>query len=426
MRDRQVFEETRLSNGICTFHYKDQSPLCFIKVLFPVGSAHSCGMFPPGMFHFLEHMVMRRHPNSRDLDQLVGLKGGDFRAKTTMFHTIYSLEVPAKHFQEVLPKFFSFLFEEPPLPEEAIRSERGIISSERRSRERWFPGDEEIEQYLRTQWMCDFALSLRQQLGSEDDLDLIDAQQLRNAYQSYFHPSILVLAGGSVEPNPLFSRLETLKTHQTHLKNSYQRTSWANREYREHAFRDASRYVLNYGSIMKPCPELNVVFAIDFIMEYLTNGVHGPIYSWLREERGWVYEVTWNSAIDDHDPSLETDSEAAYEWHLFLPLANKNQVKETRKEFPERVKKALKNTSAIQREVERRLSIVEAYWYNQLKYIVEGAERSISTFGKIVAEAEYKKAFEACRNPAFLQQVWDLSFKEENIGSICTIPFKET
>jgi predicted Zn-dependent peptidase len=419
MRDRQVFIEGQLRNGIRTFDYRDESPYTSVTIRVPVGSVNSTGRFLPGTFHFLEHLVMKRsknHPHLKEYERMVGLKGGNIDAETSAFWTTYILEIPTKHFEEVLPGFFSLVFE-PLLLEEDIQHERGVISSERKKKERWFPGQNEEQQYLYTKWQRDCFLSLRQRLGEEKDLGQMNEALLRAAHSHYLDSETWVMSAGSGDPTLLYTLIEGLEVNSHAVASAYfEPLTWVNQDYHEHGFRDLSRFVLRYGCIMKPRPESHIIRASDFILSYLTNTVHGPLYHWLREENDWVYELGWSGAVT---------TSLSHDWTLRFPLANLEQVSRVRQELAERVEMALRNGEAISLEVDRLQSKADAYWYPTLGPIVKDARTSLALYGRILSEAELRKRLEKCRDAAYLQEVWSYYFTSENMGCFCATPLPE-
>ena len=125
LRDRQVFEEQQLPNGIRTYSYQDTSPVTFVSITIPVGSAHNRGNILPGTFHFLEHMVFKRsqlYPGLNDFWRKVGLKGATINATTKRNLTVYTLEVPSVHLDEVVAGFISLIFD-PLLSAEDVTNE---------------------------------------------------------------------------------------------------------------------------------------------------------------------------------------------------------------------------------------------------------------------------------------------------------------
>ncbi len=417
MRDKQVFDEHMLSNGIKVFEYKEDTPFTRIVVQIPVGTVHNTELILPGTFHFLEHMITLRslrHPVYNQFCHLVGLKGGTFEATTKSFWTTYALDIPSKHLKEVLPGFFSQLFE-PVFQEEDIALQRGIISNERKGRERWYPGSSEEEHYLRTQWQSDYAFSLCQMMGNDAGVACITPDYLYQVHQNYHNSGIQVIIGGSGDVSSLLCVLSEMKVEKRTLPTSFRVIHWINQEYHEKSFRDQSRFSLQYGGILSPRPEEVFNFVLSFILRYFTNTVHGPLYEWLREEKGWVYDIGC---------SVSTFRDQSFDWTLKFPLNNLEQVYVVRNELQGRINKALANSDTVSQEVDRAGDTIEAYGYQTLEQIMNSAESDLERYGFIRSESHIRSNLELCRNTQFLQKVWTEAFAPEKIGCFCALPLK--
>lgn len=417
MRDRQLFDEKTLKNGIRTFQYLDDTPYTQVILQVPVGSSNSTGSVTPGTFHFLEHILMlrsKRHPQAKEFNRLVGLKGGRFGASTSCFNTSYRLKIPSKNLRTVLPGFYSHIFE-PVFNEQDIERERGVIANERRKKERWFPTDTEIGQYLRTQWQWDCPLSLRQRLGCDEDLARMTPQSLLEAHRSYFDPRVRVMVGGSGDVSALFDSLSTLAVSAQQPPQCFEPIHWVNQEYHERAFRDIRRFELHYAGIVVPRPEPLVVQALRFILIYLTNSIHGPLHEWLREEKGWVYEVGHSHDFDNK----------SLDWTLYFPLGNREQVNVVRAELEGRISAALDDEEKVDREVDRLGDHFDTFIYLRLEDILEDAQHCLESFGYIIPEVQLRKYLEKMRDVHFLQQVWREAFTPEQTGCFCAVPLED-
>ena len=415
-RDRQTFDEQTLPNGVRTYVYTDQSRYSIATITVPVGSASSFGEYAAGTFHFLEHMLYNRskaYPALNQYRKVVGLKGGTFSASTAPFYTRYVLQVPTIHFAVLWPGLFSAVFQ-PSFETNDLEVERGTISSERQRKERWFPGGSELEQYMDTKWMRNVALTLEQRLGSEDSLAAIDVASLEAAHSSsYFSEGLQMLAGGSADFKPLIASLAGLSIHGAPPARRVAQTNWVNQKYHVQPFRDVGRHVLRFGGIISEQPEPLRNRARSFILEYLTNPTHGALFKWLREERGWAYDLGYSNGLNSSGESL---------WTLRLPLGTQEQVDIVREELMARIDTALHNTKALNDEVSRLVAMADAYWYPEIAPIVNEAFLSLENFGRIFTEQEYLERFEHFRDSTFLTNVWKEATAPENVGSFCATP----
>lgn len=416
MRDRQVFDEHTLKNGIQAFTYKEDVPFTIIHLRIPVGSSHSTGDIIPGSFHFLEHLLMDRsegYPGFNEFSRLVGLKGGHVSAATGPFETKFTLSIPTKHFPTLSHGLLNQVFK-PLFQDDDIALERGIIRNERTMKERWFPGSSEKGQYIATQWLSDCPLSLRQRLGNDEDLNQITAASLRTAHSYYFDPRIKVIIGGSGYLDPFFDELAAIPTRQHTLTEHYKPISWANREYHEKAFRDVSRYELYYGGISTPKPDINALGVVPFILNYLTNTIHGPLYRWLREEKGWVYNL---------GSSFYSDRYSA-DWTLTFPLGNHEQVATVREELWDRIAKALDDQDAINADIDRQIDYAKAYSFQRVSDILGFALNSLTIHERIISEKEMFAFAEKLRDRQFLLNIFQEHFAPERVGSFCAMPLE--
>ncbi|HEY1074464.1 MAG TPA: insulinase family protein [Patescibacteria group bacterium] len=414
MRDRQVFDENTLKNGIKTYTYKEDVPFTIVHLRIPVGSSHSTGDIIPGSFHFLEHLLMDRsetYSNFNEFNRLVGLKGGHVSAATGPFETKFTLSIPTKHFPSLSKGLLDQVFK-PLFLEEDIALERGIIRNERTMKERWFPGSSEKGQYIATQWLNDCPLTLRQRLGNDEDLARMTPESLRKVHRYYSDPRMKVVIGGSGYLDPFFEELAALSTQEHSLTEHYKPVSWANREYHEKEFRDVSRHELYYGGISTPKPDINALGAIPFILNYLTNSIHGPLYRWLREEKGWVYNL---------GSSFYSDRYSA-DWTLTFPLGDKEQVETVRKELWERVRSALNDQDAINADIDRQLDYAKAYSFQRVSDILGFALNSLTIHERIIPESEMFAFAEKLRDRAFLVKIFEEHFAQEHMGTFLATP----
>ena len=145
-------------------------------------------------------------------------------------------------------------------------------------KERWYPGTNELGFYINTAWMDPDVLTLDQVWGQPSDLQAINLDSLTTAHRLYSSPNISVVSAGSGDPTLLHHLLASVATDPKHRLPKYQANPhWANQTYHETSLRDESRFTLRYGCIIRPLPKPVVLMALSFILEYLTNYVHGPL-----------------------------------------------------------------------------------------------------------------------------------------------------
>lgn len=419
MRDRQIFAEHKLTNGITVYHYPEpEAPFTLARIQLPVGSSNSTAPITPGSVHFLEHAMTDRsqkYPKRNEFNRLVGLKAGSFGSETGPFDTTYFLAIPSRHNEMGLEGLFSHVFE-PKIEEEDVALNRGIISNERRRKERWFPGSSELGQYMMLSWQHDQLLTLRQRLGYDEDLAQITPESLLAVQKSYFDPRIRVIIGGSGDPTSLIKKLETLRVTQHELPQQYELIHWVNKEYHEHAFRDVARYELRYGAFYHPRPDVQDVVAIGFLLSYLTNHIHGPLYQWLREDKGWVYDLDYGYSVNN----------LGCDWTLCLPMSQPDHVDEVRQQLWARVEKALEDSDGLNSEVERKIDARVAFGFQRLGDVINTAQDSLEIYDRIISEAEWRQLIEFCRSSENMKKIYAQYFSPDQIGSFLAKPLQES
>lgn len=410
--DRLRFERQQLPNGITVHQQRVDSPFTLVNMHIPVGSVHNTRPYPYGIAHFLEHVCFQRSlrfPTKRAFDEMIGQKGGTTNAITSPFFTDYWISIPNDFSEVALEGLFSLTFE-PLLIEQDIQTERGIVGNER-SAHRWYPGTNEVEEYLMTKWQSNKTFSLEQLFGTDDDLARLSSNILQDFHKQYFDPRIQVVAVGSASLDPLLVRLSALPLATHTLREHYKVHHWIDRTWREMPFRDVSRYELHMAGIITPPPDIRTCRRIRFILDYLTNQVHGALYEWLREEKGWVYGID----------TFTQRSHNAYQWTMMFPLSEHAQVNVVRGELRGRMETALKDTKAIEREVDR-LKRTSCFWYETSESVLEGALNSLADWGRIYTVSELLELIDSCKDPQALFKLYKTYFSEDAIGMICTIP----
>jgi predicted Zn-dependent peptidase len=414
MLDRQVFQESRLANGLQVYWYPHEVPYTRVMLRVPFGSSHNGEDIRPGTFHFLEHMLTLRsklYPAYKEFDRLVASKSGSFNAWTSRFATTYDFCVPTKYLAELLPGFFSQLFEPVFLEEDAVL-ERTVIESERELGRLWYPGDSELSQYLATEWVFDAPLSLRQRLGENDDLAAVGVAELQAAHAFYLTRGLQVIAGGSGDISAFLNSLETLPLAQVSRPEVFEAPRWVRPEYHIKAFRESSRFELHYSGIVATTPNPQELRAQRFILHYLCNESTGALYQWLRDETGWAYDLQWYCDGDSR----------GYQWSIVFPLGSLEEADSVRQELEQRIAAALADSEQVAIEVQSWRDSAETYWYQTLSDILGDAETDIDTYGRILSEKEVLGMIERCCDSAYLAEVWARHTQPELTGWICAVP----
>ncbi len=412
MRDRQVFDTHILPNGIRFFHYPADYPFAIMHIILPFGHAHNTGTILPGSAHFLEHMGASHsalYPQRHRFAEWLGLQGGYSNAQTGSFETTYLAEAPLAAAENTWEGLCAQVFN-PLFKEEDIAMQRTIIAAERKRKERWFPGSSELGHYLKTDWQQDIVTDLRQIFGLNEDLSAINADNLRRFHSYYYDPRIIVLTGGPLDIQKLSERLLAVELSPQDAPLSYETPHWIQKDYHERAFNDVSQPTLYIGALFAELPDYATKVAIEFIGEFLTNSDHGPLYHWLRTDKGWVYSMSFHVVFEKYA-----------RWTMSFPLHELEQVKIVREELWHRIEKALSDEHLANLEVDRKLGM-QTFHFQTLDSVIAGAEYDLELYGEIKSEAEYRIYLEKCRDTQYLKRIADQYFAPDLWGEFCALP----
>lgn len=414
IQDRSQFEKRTLKNGI-TWYANSAIPVDFtsLYINLPVGHAHNTGDILPGTFHFLEHMCFessRSYPDAMSFNRTAGLVGGGNNALTSTDRTQYELSAPNAKINNLIEGLFDQIFH-PVFPEINIKRNQGVIANERQRRARYFPSRSEISQYENTQWKFDNPFPLQQIFGNDEDLEMMTPENLRQAQQYYFDPRIYVVVVGSANLSKLEGLLSNLEVHEHSLPMKMDPLRWQDKSYRVVEFNDASRFTLTLGGIIQSPPDPPTMRQLRFILNYLTNHIHGPLYHWLRVENSWAYNLSWDVWEDRY----------AADWALDIPLQNTEQVNIVRREWRERAYDSLSNKTQVFAEVERLLGS-SVYWSTTANSILGSANGMLNIYGRIITDTQWREVIEGCRDTTNLQKLFEQYCNDDEVGEYCAAP----
>src|SRR3989344_640276 len=415
MKERLNFQETVLVNGIKVYGYPYDVSFAMIRVIIPLGTAHNQHPILPGSFHLLEHMVLNRgamFPELHSFKQFIGLNGGYNNAWTFPFETMYEVDVPATIFQKSFEGILSQIFD-PIFNLADLENEKNIIANERRRKERWYTGTDELSQYLHSIWKSSSLYPIEQIFGSDEDLTKINLSYLTNLHDSYFCDKIIVLLGGNYDEKFALKKLSEIKTSPQILSGQTSPFEWKKREYHEIKMDSVSRHLYCYGGITNNL-DWKEQAALTFILSFLGNHIHGPLYNWLRVEKGWVYELTWFL-------NYETQGR----WHMAFPLNNKAQVVAVREELHGRIQKSLEDKRLVCKEINRVLS-KSLFLYQKLNDFMNHAFEFLSIEGRIFTEEEIAGAIQSFSDVKYLLEIYEKHMSPIVTGEFLALPKTES
>lgn len=366
----------------------------------------------PGTFHCLEHLLhskSQRYPERASFGRKVGLYGGVSNAATGPTYTTYWISLPTERLDECLPGLFSSVFE-PCFTDADLSLERETIATERRRKERWDPGKNEIGHFMGTQWVTASEIGVRTRLGTDDDLAAMSVDSLLQAHRYYFHRDVCVFTIGSGYVDSFLRDLEKVETHGKTLERLTVSPRWMVAGYHEQAFTDACNYELCWAGFMDTLPPILTRCMIDIAMSYLTNDVHGPLHEWLRTDRGIVYALNAGFNCNDHMAG----------WFCNFPVGRKEYVQELRAELPNRIERAFEDGERIKREIARIL-YEKVFSYQRARDIIDAAMRCYEMNGRIETLAEMTERIASTR-PDQLAELYNNSMRPSLDRMLCVMP----
>ena len=185
-----------------------------IRLYFDVGSMAE-GERERGLAHFIEHMAFNgtTHVPEGEMMKILerqGLAfGPDTNAMTSFDSTIYMLELPKVDEQRLDTAFFLLreVASEVKFDPGAVERERGVILSEKRSRESF-----QLRRIVKNLQfhMPQTKLATRLPIGTEEVLKSATAAELTGLYRRYYRPenATLVIVG-DVDPKQIEARIRT-------------------------------------------------------------------------------------------------------------------------------------------------------------------------------------------------------------------------
>jgi len=411
MKERLNFQETVLPNGIKVYGYPYDVPFAVIYIIIPLGTAHNQQPILPGSFHLLEHMVLKRSmrfPEFLSFKQFIGLNGGYSNGTTYLFETRYEVDMPTNIFQESFEGILSQIFE-PIFNLEDLENEKKIIANERRRKERWYPGTNELSQYMRSGWQFSSFCPIEQIFGCDEDLATINLSYLISLHDSYFCDKIIVLLGGDYDEKFALEKLSAIKTSPQILPGQINQFKWKKREYHEIEMNSVRCHTYCYGGLTG---NLNWKErqALNFILTFLINIIHGPLFKWLRSEKGWVYEL-----------KRYFDYQTQGSWYVIFPLNNKEQVDTVRNELHSRIQKSLADKNLIGQEIKRILAN-RIFLYQKLDDFMDYALNFLSIEGKIFTEKEIIETIQSFSDVNYLLEIYEKYMSPAVTGEFLALP----
>ncbi len=413
MRDKQVFDSQTLGNGIRVYHYPEEVGFGVLKLIIPVGTAHTVHPIPAGGVHFLEHMVFHRsatYPEKDSFERAVGIVGG-IDAETCPFSTKYTLIAPEADFPHLWAGLFEHVFN-PVFVSDDIVFERKVIAAERREYQTYYPSYDQLGQYIHTGWMRNMPRTLAQDLGMPRSWQQLTPETLRLVHGYYFQPGIQVVSGGTIPLTQVVADLHRVATTTMNLPTIERPMAWARQDYHTFPTPDVSSPILYVGGIACPKPSRETLVAISLLGKLMTDHYYGPLVDWLRRIEG-NYSISFQFAEGQDD---------CY-WFFRFGLSSQKQVARVRQALGEIMATAFKNPIWLETGIKRILA-AEVYDLQNIGEIVEGAEEQLEFSDRIRSVAECRALIKQCGDIVWLRSIYQEYFANPvRIGAFCAVPF---
>ena len=123
------FKELKLPNGLKAYLRADRSlPLASLQVWVRCGSIDEPS-HQMGIAHFLEHMVFKGNPKTKDISRIVESRGGSINASTQQDLTHYYVDLPREGLEAVVDALGAVL-SSPELEDKEVENERRVVLEE--------------------------------------------------------------------------------------------------------------------------------------------------------------------------------------------------------------------------------------------------------------------------------------------------------
>jgi predicted Zn-dependent peptidase len=413
--DPQVFEETKLPNGIKVYTHRLKSPVCYLDVILPLGSAHCVpsNNLPGGAMHFLEHAVFLQsshHQAPHEYDLELALKGCDRGGTTYPFFTRYDIAAPLENLSLAQDALLETTLE-PVFTESLLATERDVVRNERDRLKRFYPGRNRVHQYVNTQFRWNNPVSLDQTFGTDAELDSFKPEELQRIHRAtHFAQDTMVLAVGNSDFSELIERLNKIETSPAPRAVKYVPSHWVDPTFRYESFDEVNHPTYTCAWLM-PCLDYDEYIALQFILKYLTNVTHGVLYDEYRKRRGWTYSIGYFSDANN----LETV------YGFDITLQDKEQIETVHMDLLQRARAGMIDDGRIAREIERRTAY-QAFSYQTAESIVRGARGDLLSGDRIRSIAEWQASLERMRDPDWCLYCFDRLFDQESMGSLALLP----
>ena len=416
MTDRLAHEKRVLKNGITVFYLPmPNTGIGHAIISLPFGHANNIGDVPLGGFHFLEHCVLNRSEKFPEIDsfgRFVGMEGGYKNGTTGSFDTYYELEIPSVSFSKGFEGLVSHVYN-PTFLQEDIDGEKKVIINERKRREPFYPGNSEKTQYINTRIVEKTPSSLFEVFGDDATLSQMTVEKVKKMHEAYFTKDAAVFLGGEIDFDFACSLLEAIPTKEIQRPKEYKSLSWIDPTYQEKSFKENSRYEYSLAYLIDE-GSFEFFHAQNILWLFLINSFAGPLYKWLRSEKGWVYELNRQGfSIRNRRAS-----------GIAIPLSNYDHVAVVRKELDERIREALSDHTLIQDYVGRTRR-ARVFSFQTVEACINELHSAYSIYGYPITSSDIDRMLDLEAQPGYLLGIYERLLREGEKGEFVATPKKK-
>jgi len=415
MKDRLYFKKTKLKNGIDVYTHHMDTSFFDIRVILPVGNVHSHSgnnAGEGGIAHFIEHLIFGKsklYPEKNSFERKLASWGGAFGGATHPWCTEIQLSGNCKYVEEIITGLIDHIYN-PIYNESDIEIERNVIANERTER-KYYPGYSSLGHYMYNEWMDDTGYTKDQLFGSDEDLASITKEKIEQFHKYYFSNETKILIGGTFDEKIVIDLFSKIHTVSTPLTPKIDDIKWVKKDNSFFVDKDADSHQWIIGGLKQGGITVQQNIELEILTKMLLNTKQGRIYDWLRKEKGWVYGI-------DSGSSKDADR---FVWYCIFSFNSKQSMLDARKEFDQRVSKAIRDTDFVKNEIQRQKA-ESIFYYQTLGERMDIATESIMSHGDIVSEKQFDVFLENCTDSDYLLEIYNNFFTEKIRGEFFAIP----
>lgn len=404
-----------------------------IYFIFRIGSRDESPSYA-GMAHFVEHMLFKgtcNRPEAKLITQQIDKYGGLFNAFTSYDMTGYYIKLPAKHLPAAI-EILSDMILNSIFDEREIKPEQEVVINELKMREA-DPANK-LDNLVNKLIFKDTTLA-NEIGGSRKTVCKFDRQMVLNFVSHYYKDKNMIISIAGKVPIkstikllnekfilPISNRYRSLTTihsplkrnpryHDHYLKQKRMRYSCKQVKGLDHTFISFGFPVIKYGS--------TISWVIDIIGSILAGGMNSRLFQELREDKGLVYSVAYNTDL------LEDTGDLTIECSTFNNPKSISAVIDTICQAIKTLKSTPPPSSELERVITSAINSLDMKSENTKEQALTQALEYIYT-GKVYTRKELTKIYNRI-TPEAVQQTAKLFLKKDklNLGIVSPLRVKQ-